>query len=105
MSDRENGGPPNKIPDAVPEHDFYTNAVSFQVSTYEFALTFRLNTAGQRPDPLVTLRMSPQHAWVMSKLLERNVQAYIEQVGKFSLPEGLLEELNLEEEYNEDLGE
>ncbi len=41
----------------------------------------------------------------MSKLLERNIKAYLEQVGEFSLPEGLLKELNLEEEYHEDFGE
>lgn len=104
MPDRASGDPPEGS-SGTAEHDFYTNSVSFWAGIYEFILTFQLNNPGREPEPLVTLRMSPQHAWVMSKLLERNIKAYLEQVGEFSLPEGLLKELNLEEEYHEDFGE
>lgn len=40
--------------------------------------------------------MSPQHALIFSKLLEKNVAAYQEKFGSITLPDQMFRELDLE---------
>lgn len=79
--------------------DLYTNSVRFSVSTYEFLFTFGLKTEKEKePKTLLNIRMSPQHAKVMSKLLAKNVRAYEQQIGEINIPEALVKEMKLDEE-------
>jgi hypothetical protein len=47
--------------------------------------------------------MSPQHAWVLSHVLKKSVDIYLDQVGTFQLPEGFLTEKDLLEAYNSEI--
>ena len=47
---------------------------------------------------LARVRMSPQHALLFARLLQKNVALYEEKVGKITLPEQLFREHNLEPE-------
>src|SRR5437870_9021726 len=54
--------------------DLYTNTVQFMVTPYEVTLVFGLSSEPNKPPKeIVRLRMSPQHALVMSKLLQKNL--------------------------------
>jgi hypothetical protein len=84
---------------SVPE--FYTNAVRFIIHFYDVQLIFGVRTDPEKPiKDIAVMRMSPQHALVMSKLLEKNLRAYEKQMGKISLPQPLLEQLEELEEEN-----
>ena len=48
-------------------------------------------------DPVANVIMSPQHAYVISRLLKKQVDLYEQQVGKIDLPHRLLNDLGLEE--------
>ena len=50
------------------------------------------------------LRMSPEHAWVMVKVLDRLLLNRIKEHGPIRIPAALIEELGLEEEYENDMG-
>jgi len=79
--------------------DVYANSVSFQLSAYELSMTFGVTTEpGQPAKQLVRVRMSPQHALVMSKLLLKNMLEYREKVGKINLPPRLFQDMGLEVE-------
>jgi hypothetical protein len=77
--------------------DVYANQVGFSFSPYDVVLDFGL----QPTDPklpkkhVVRVRMSPQHALVMTKLLVKNLKMYEAQVGPIILPEGLYKELGI----------
>ena len=79
--------------------DFYINSVKFSISTYELLLQLGLKTEpDEDPTPIVKIRMSPQHAKVMTQLLNKNIRKYEKEVGIIVLPKQLIEELGLEEE-------
>jgi hypothetical protein len=77
--------------------DVYANQVGFTFSVYDVVLDFGL----QPTDPkgtrksVVRVRMSPQHALVMIKLLVKNLNIYQEKMGPILLPEGLYKELGI----------
>jgi len=78
----------------IPE--LYSNSVEFGVSAYEFTFMFGLKGIKKgEPKPLVNVRMSPQHAKVMSLLLAKNVRNYEKEIGEISLPSKLINELKL----------
>jgi len=82
--------------------DIYSNSLNVAVSLYDFMLEFGL----LQPDgivPQVRIRMSPQHAWVMSHILQRNLAIYLEKIGSFELPEEFLKEKDLLDAYNEEI--
>lgn len=81
---------------AIPE--LYTNSVDFGVSAYEFTFMFGLRgIKNGESKPIVNVRMSPQHAKVMSLLLAKNVSNYEKEIGEISLPSKLIKELKLNE--------
>jgi len=85
--------PEEKIPDV------YTNAVKFSISQYEFLFQFGLTTnPGQDPEPVINIRMSPQHAKVMTALLRKHVKAYEKQIGEIKLLSQMTKDLGIEEE-------
>ena len=79
--------------------DVYTNSVQFLVTPYEVTMVFGLVSEPNKPaEELVRIRMSPQHALVMSKLLQKNLYGYRETVGKINLPSRLYQDLGIEVE-------
>jgi hypothetical protein len=83
----------------------YANSVNFTLGAFDAFLDFALRTPEeQNPKPLVRVHMSIQHAWVMAKIIDRLFAAFRQQGGKFTIPEQVLNELGLLEEYREDMG-
>jgi uncharacterized protein DUF3467 len=79
--------------------DLYTNSVQFMVSAYEVAMVFGLTSEPNLPpQQLVKIRMSPQHALVMSKLLQKHLLGYRENIGKIQLPPRLFQDMGIEVE-------
>lgn len=80
------------------ELDLYANQVSITSGTYDILFNFGLQYG---PDPkvdrksVVRVRMSPQHALVMSKVLAKNLTEYQKKAGKINLPPDLCKELGI----------
>ena len=71
--------------------DFYSDAVTFEISVYSVTIEFGKTRKpppghkGQTPHvPRVRVHMSPQHAKVMAKIFVRNMKTYEEAVGKIA---------------------
>ena len=78
--------------------DIYTDSVRVASTPYSFIFQFGLVTESPgEQKPVATLRMSPQHAWVLSKILNRHVSEYESNVAPITLPRQLLDELGIEE--------
>ncbi len=77
---------------------YYASGVEIQASPWDFTLRFSLREGATAKDvrPLVNVILSPQHAYVVARLLIKNVDAYEQQVGKIDLPPRLLNDLGLE---------
>jgi hypothetical protein len=79
--------------------EYYTDSVNFMTNIYGFTLEFGATQAqDQPPRPLVRVKMSPQHAKIMSLLLRKNVQEYEKRIGTVILPDGLYNELGIQDE-------
>jgi hypothetical protein len=79
--------------------DIYINQVKFFTSLYEFLFQFGLKSDPDKdPEPLVNIRMSPQHAKVMVALLRKNVKAYEKNIGEIKLVPQMIKDLGIEEE-------
>lgn len=79
--------------------EFYANSCAFTVTIYEFLLQFGIKTDPKTDaKALVNVRMSPQHAKVMARILAKNVKAYEKEVGPIYLPPQLIQELRLDDE-------
>jgi hypothetical protein len=85
----------------VPE--FYVDSVRAAISAYGFTLELGVqglrDTPASEPPPIkrvALVRMSPQHALVLARLLEKNVRLYEEKIGPIVLPPQLFKDLNLE---------
>ena len=83
--------------DDVPE--YYTDSVNFMTNIYGFALDFGvMMVQDQPPKSQVRVRMSPQHAKIMSLLLRKNVQEYEKRIGTIILPDGLYKDLGIQDD-------
>lgn len=87
--------------DAVLE--LYVDSVRIAVGPYGFALELGVQglpdtPASEKPPikRLALVRMSPQHALVLSKLLQKNVDAYRGKVGEINLPDEMYRDLGIE---------
>jgi hypothetical protein len=79
--------------------DFYVNTVRVMTSAYDLTLVFGIKSdPAKQEEERVIVRMSPQHALVMSKMLQKVMLAYREQIGKIQLPPRLFQDLGLEVE-------
>lgn len=77
--------------------DFYTDSVRISVTPYSFILDFGLSTESPGEQKRVaTVRMSPQHAWVLNRALGKHLAEYEANIGPARLPEEMLRELGLE---------
>ncbi|MEX2158666.1 MAG: DUF3467 domain-containing protein [Dehalococcoidia bacterium] len=85
--------------------DFYADSVRIGAGPYGFVLDLGIqgiaDTPASEPPPVkrvVLIRMSPQHALILAKLLTKNVGIYQERVGKINLPDKMYGELGLDPE-------
>ena len=77
--------------------DVYANQVVFSFSAYDVVLDFGLMSTdpeGERK-AVVRVRMSPQHALVMSKILAKNLNEYEQRIGPISLPDEIYKGLGI----------
>jgi hypothetical protein len=87
--------------------DTYADSTRFDITVYgvtlEFGQTRPASGAGHRPPhiPRVRVSMSPQHAKVVALLLMKNMKAYEAQVGRITLPQQVLEELGIAEDWDQ----
>lgn len=89
-------GPSDDVP------DYYVNALKLAVSAYDFALELGVQGIGDTPSEkaptkrLATIRMSPQHTLMLSKLLQKYIAEYQKSFGPIVLPDELFLQLGLE---------
>ena len=86
MQDHPDGEERKTEHPSVPE--FYASSVQFVISTFDVSMTFGVRT-GENPEDLrqvAVVRMSPQHALIVGKLLMKNMAEYEDKVGKINLP-------------------
>lgn len=80
--------------------DVYVDSVRIGVGAYGFLLKMGVLDAGEEEKPIVLplgqVRMSPQHAYVLAKLLQKNVDNYEKTIGKIDLPDKMLKGLDIE---------
>lgn len=88
----------------VPE--FYINSFHFACTAWDAHLQFGLRPVvkgkPQPPEPQVIVRMSKEHAWIVCKLMHAVLKRYMRDVGLISIPQDLLKQLELEDEYKAD---
>ena len=63
-----------------------------RIVTLEFGC---MQAQDQPPKTVARVRMSPQHAKIMSLLLRKNVQEYERRIGTIIMPDGLYQELGI----------
>ena len=76
--------------------EYYSDSVRISVTPYSFILVFGLSTESPgEQKPMATVRMSPQHAWVLNRALAKHIAEYEANIGPVRLPDALLRELGL----------
>ena len=94
-----------QTPADLPE--YYVNATKFYATPYDVVIDhfLRAPAAGIADlAPQVRIRMSLQHAWIVTKILDKLIREVIEKQGPIPLPLELLAELGLKEEYLQEAG-
>jgi hypothetical protein len=78
----------------IPE--FYVNSVKLSTHVFDIQMNLAIRRGpNDQPKEIALIRMSPQHALVMCKLLEKQLQAYENQFGKIPIPQKLLDSIGL----------
>lgn len=80
--------------------DAYVNGVQINSGPWDFMVEFYLKVSSDQKEPPTLagrVRMSPQHALVFARLLQRQVDGYQQTFGKISLPPKMYNDLGLEE--------
>lgn len=84
--------------------EIYANALQFNLRATDAHLDFGLQSPDNpTPAPLVRVHLSIPNAWILAKLIDRVFAQYIQEGNRFTIPEPVLSELGLLEEYREDL--
>jgi hypothetical protein len=78
--------------------EFFADGVDIALNPYGVALTFNVTRGERKIARVVTVRMSPQLALVMTQLLKKNLRAYEDKVGKIQLPSELYDGLKIDKE-------
>lgn len=77
--------------------EYYADSVRTGISPFTVSLTFGVQSdADQSVANQCVVRMSPQHAYVLAKVLTQNIESYEEQIGKIELPDQLLVDIGLQ---------
>ena len=89
--------------DPIP--DYYVDSVKVSTGLYTFILEIGVQEVRDEPGseplratPLARIRMSPQHALILSKILRKNVNAYLERVGPIAIPDQVYIDLDIPKE-------
>jgi Protein of unknown function (DUF3467) len=77
--------------------EIYANSVNFFLSIYDITMDFGSTDKNNKHQSLVKIKMSPQHAKVMSILLSNNIRKYESDIGEINLPDLFLKGLLKEE--------
>jgi hypothetical protein len=88
------------VTDATEPFDVYINGIQINSGPWDVTIElFLKETADAKDSPrlLGRVRMSPQHALILARLLQRQLDIYQEQIGRISLPPKLYNDLGLEE--------
>jgi hypothetical protein len=89
---------------ADPVQEFYVDQFKMTLTPYGATMTFGLAPAHPNPSQMepprdiVCLRMSLEHAKVMTMILKRNLKGYEDQMGAVNIPRDLLRPLGLSQE-------
>jgi Protein of unknown function (DUF3467) len=86
--------------DAETGFDVYANGVQISSTPWDFTIEFYLKRSADLKQPaemLGRLRISPAHALILARLLQKQVDAYQQQIGPISLPPKLYNDLGLEQ--------
>lgn len=78
--------------------EYFADSVQFEANPYSVNLIFGINRGEQPNTNMVSVRMSPQHALVMTQLLRKNLKEYEAKVGKIQLPDAMYEGLEIDKE-------
>jgi len=74
--------------------EIYSNSVNFTFSIYDITMNFGVTVVDRKePQTLVRIKMSPQHAKVMSIILAGNIERYERDIGQIVIPDDLLSKL------------
>lgn len=78
---------------------YYASGLQVTLSPWDVTLNFSVRQGDTPKDvrPVATVILSPQHAWILSRLLRNQMDQYEQQVGKINLPPRLLNDLGIEE--------
>lgn len=78
--------------------DLYTDSVRVASTPYSFIFQFGVVTESPGEQKSVaTIRMSPQHAWVLSRILAHHLREYEANVAPIQLPDELLKDLGIDD--------
>lgn len=78
--------------------DFYVNQVRLLTSQYELLFRFGLKSEPEEePKETVHIRMSLQHAKVLTLLLMQQIRSYEKDIGEIKLHPNLIKELGINE--------
>jgi hypothetical protein len=105
MPESKKGVPSQPDSEQESPHEFYTNSVQINMGPFDMFLDFS-NRTPEHPTPKPSARIytSIQHAWVMAKIMDRLFAQYRQGGGTITIPDQVLNELGLIEEYREDWG-
>jgi len=86
----------------VPE--YYTNSVRVTVSAWDVLMEHSVR-GGHEEEPRAEFvqRTSIEHAWVFQRILHRVLMSHIAGSGPLAIPQTVLEELDLVDEYEADM--
>lgn len=78
---------------------YYASAVNVVSTPWDLTLQFsqRHGPTAKDVEPVANVILSPQHAYVLARLLGRIVDDYERNIGKINLPPRLLNDLGIEE--------
>jgi hypothetical protein len=76
---------------------FFTDNLQLTTGPYSVNLVFGLLDTNNVAHPVASVRMSPHHAKVMARVLQKQIDAYEKNIGPLVLPSALLKELGIEE--------
>lgn len=82
-------------------NELYANNLRLTVSIHDFTLHFGLSDVDRAGKEIikdiVSIKVSPQFAKVISEIFQTNVSRYENKIGKINLPEHTFKEINVKE--------
>ncbi|MBE7438551.1 MAG: hypothetical protein HS115_08870 [Spirochaetales bacterium] len=73
--------------------EYYTNAIEINISPFELELRAMVMDSQGQPRHGINIRMSPQTAWALQKVLAKQIANYENNIGPITLPEEIRKNL------------